>query len=279
MHTWSKYIAVVLFIVLGMSACGPKKNSITVDGVIVEKTLPQLVADVQAKGLDFTTINGKAKFELTHVSSGKSLKVSAVVKIKKDEIIQISFRALFGYEVAVVSLTPDAFYLVDRYNKQYAVEDISEFAKSNSTFNYYNLQSMLTDGLFLPGEEEILPAHYNKFDLSVASNMYLLKVKDDSKTLYNFAVDGNDRIASVLIYNPDKFTLQWSYKDFIESDGFIYPTTMLANLDAKGNRLDIKIGYDKLDINKELEVNIPEPDPQKYKKVTATDIIKQIVGS
>lgn len=276
----NKYIlfSVTLILVVFFSGCRSKKNTITIDGIKIEKSQKELLSDIVDKELQFNTVSGKTKFEVTHVNSGKSIKLSSVIKIKRDEIIQISLRAYLGLEVAVVTVTPDSLYIVDRYNKQFGASDIHQFASSNSTFNYYNLQAMLTNRLFLPGESAVSENLYNKYDLSVASNMYLLKTKDQSKNLYNFAIDGNDRIASTLIYSPDKYTLQWSYKDFIKDEGYVYPTTMLGKVEAKNNRLDVKIAYDKLDINKDLSVEIPSPDPKKYKRGSAISIIKQYLG-
>lgn len=269
---------IVLVLVLILSSCGSKKNAISIGGVIVEKNQKELVTDVLDKELKYKTLSGKTKFELSYAKSKKSMKVTSVIKMIKDETIQISFRALFGYEVAVLTLTPDSIHIIDRYNKRYGSDNISKFASSDNSFNYYNLQALLTNSIFLPGKITVSETNYKDFDFGVNSNMYLLKVKDKSNVLYNFAVDGSDKLASTLIFSPKKFTLQWSYLDFIQDGEYIYPTQMQANLEAKDQRFDIKISYDKLEINKDLVITKPNPDSNKYQKVSVTEVIKQYIG-
>jgi len=270
-------LSAILFLGL-ISSCGSKKNAISVGGMIVEKSQKELLNDITNKELKYKTISGKTKFELSYAKSKKNLKVTAVIKMVKDETIQISLRALFGYEVAVVTLTPDSVHIIDRYNKRYGSDDISKFASSNNTFNYYNLQALLTNTIFIPGDAKITEDRYKDFDLGTNANMYLLKTKDKSDVLYNFAVDGYEKLASTLIYSPKKFTLQWSYANFIKDGDYVYPTEMQANMDARGQRFDVKISYDKLDIDKDMEINIPKPDSNKYQKVSVSEVIKQYIG-
>lgn len=270
---------VSIILILGlMSSCKSKKDIVSVGGVIVEKSEKELLNDINNKQLNYKTVSGKTKFELSAKGSKRDLKVTAVIKMIKDETIQISLRAKFGFEVALITLSPDSIYMIDRYNKKYGVDNINKFASSNSTFNYYNLQSLLTNAVFVPGEKEMKTNSAKKFNLSTTSDLYLLKTKDASNVLYNFAVDGNSKLASTLIYSPEKFTLQWSYKNFIEDGVYTYPTTMDANLEVKSHRLDIKISYDKLDIDQPIEISDPVPSSSKYQKIKISDFLKQYMG-
>jgi len=279
MSNIKKYGALLFIfpLVLLLNSCGSKKNTVSIGGRVVEKTQKELIDDILGSEIKFNTISAKTKFEFTNVNSQKSQKVTAVLKMKRDEAIQISFRALFGYEVAIITLTTDSIHIFDRYNKRYGSEDISKFASSNNTFNYHNLQALLTNSIFLPGESSVNEANYKKFDVGTSSNMYLLKAKDKSDILYNFAVDGNAKLASTLIFSPKKFTVQWSYLEFIQDGNYLYPTEMQANIETTNQRIDLNISYDKLEINADLEINMPKPN-SKFKKIPVSEVIKQYIG-
>lgn len=273
-HNIILFISTILVLCM-VSSCRSAKNAITVGGEVVEKTDKELLTDVVDKELKYKTISGKAKFELAPKDSKRSLKVNAVVKIVKDETIQLSLRAVLGLEMALVTLTPDSIYIIDRYNKKYGSDGISKYAKSNSSFNYYNLQSLLTNTVFAPGETSLNDGNYNKFSVSTNSNMYLLKAKDKSNVVYNFAVGGDAKLVSTLVYSPGKFTMQWSYANFIKDGSYIYPTEMNANMEIRNQRIDTKISYDKLEIDQDVKIADPTPNSYNYQRATISDIIKQ----
>ncbi|MFR9165432.1 MAG: DUF4292 domain-containing protein [Dysgonomonas sp.] len=268
-------IASVCLALLFLNSCHSKKSIVTADGKLIEKSQNELISDVLDQDLKYRTITAKTSLELLPINSKKGTKVTANIKTIKDSVIQISVRLLFGIEGARITLTPDSVYFIDRYHKQYAIESISK-AKSSTkgvSFNFYNLQALLTNGLFLPGEKDIDKSNHNRFDLGTASNMYLLRTKDKSNNLYNFAIDASDRVASTLILSSKRdFTLQWSYNDFIKDGGYLYPTKMEAKVNMRNARFDVNIAYDKLDFNK--DVNIDYTISEKYQRVSVLDIVK-----
>lgn len=251
-------------------------KTITYEGKIVEKSQQELFSDVLNKEINYRTVTGKTTFEFVPANSKKMLKVTTVIKLIKDNAIQMSLRGPFGVEVGRLTLTPDSIFLIDRMNKRYVMEDITKMASSDVVFNFYNLQALLTNNLFYPGESTLTKQSYQKFVLDVASNMYLLKAKDNSGTLYNFAIDGTDRIQSTLIFSPKKnATLQCSYDNFIQDGGFVYPTALLWKVNMDKKRFDAKITYSKLDFNKEIEID--NSVPKKYEKVTIGDVLKAFI--
>lgn len=274
-----KYIyrgAFLLFLAFSISSCRSGKTTVKSDGDLVHKSQTQLLDDVIENELLYRTINGKMNVDLSAANSKKGMKVSAVVKLVKDSIIQISFRGLFGVEGMRLTLTPDTLCIIDRLNKKYVLEDVKQLGASHSAyFNFYNLQALFTNSIFVPGEERVTHAQYKSFNQSIASGMYLLKTSDKSGIIYNFAIDASDRIASTLILSQgSKSTVQWSYSDFIKDGSYTYPTVMKANISAKNIRFDVNMSYSKLNINEQFDVDTSVPS--KYTKVSIQDIVKMI---
>jgi hypothetical protein len=263
--------------IVSMTACGSKRTNVSSDGALTAKSQTALLADVIDKSLKYKDISGKMKLELLSAGSKSSFGTSAYVKVVRDSIIQLSIRPFFGYEALIVSVTPHSLCIIDRVHQQYALENITDLRPSYGVyFNYYNLQALLTNALFLPGLQQVDESNYDLFDVSEAANMYLLKTADKSGMFYNFAVDSSDRIASTLILSPEKgYTVQWSYSDFVKDADYIYPTRMQANVDIKQRRLDLKIAYSKLDINTNLSVD--NAIPSKYAKVPISKLINTLM--
>ncbi|NDW17705.1 DUF4292 domain-containing protein [Dysgonomonas sp. 216] len=261
-----------VLLLLMVTACGSKKAIVGSSGSLESKSKKQLISDVLNEELRYKAISGKVDIEFQAANSKKGFKTGSFMKLVRDSVLQISIRPFLGVEAMRLTLTPDSVFMIDRYNKKYAAESMTGLS-SKIVFNYYNLQSLLTNALFLPGQQNITEDEYKNYDVDIASGMYLAKVKDKSGILYNFAIDASDRIASTLIFSPEKlYTLQWSYNDFIKDANNIYPTSMTANVEVKDMRMDVKISYQKLDIDKEVKIDYSVPN--KYEKSSIRDIIK-----
>lgn len=258
-----------------VTGCKSKQTSVNTGGKLETKSHNEVINDVLESELKYKTITTKGSLELKKGNSGK--KMTTVFKIVKDSIIQASVRPMFGMEAIRVSFTPDSILIIDRLKKQYVAESFanSEMIK-NLDFNYSNLQALFTNQLFVPGKKEVSKGDYKKFNLSTTSDVHLLQTKDKNDLLYNFAIDASNRIASTLVYNEaKKFTLQWSYSDFVTDGKNIYPTSMVAKVDVAKNRVDVGINYTKLDIDKEL--NIDNSIPSKYTKVSFIDFMSSYI--
>lgn len=269
-----KSIATVLFVTFSLlliSGCKSKKT-LTTGGELEKKTHKEVVADALKSEINFKTITSKGNIELK--SGNSSNKVPAVFKLIKDSVLQVSLRIpILGGEALRMDMTPESIVIIDRMKKQYFSENFkdSEFLKQLD-FNFYNLQALFTNKLFVPGKREIEYDDYNKFIISMANELYMLQTKGKGSLSYNFAVDASDHIVSTLIYNEKQnMSLQWSYTDFIKDNELTYPTTMQAKIDIAKKRADIIISYNKLEIDKDF--NVDTSIPSKYAKVTFKDLL------
>ncbi|EGK00242.1 MULTISPECIES: DUF4292 domain-containing protein [Dysgonomonas] len=267
-------IAVLLFIISALfagSSCKSKKI-ITTGGTLEEKSHNRIIEDALFSEVKFKTLTTKGNVEFK--AGNSSQKVPAVFKMVKDSILQVSIRIpILGGEAMRLTITPDSIFMVDRMKKQYIAERFKDSkAIAGFDFNFYNLQALFTNKLFIPGNREVTEKDFQKYDISSANDVYMLKTKGKGDLLYNFAVDATNHVASTLIYNEKKkITLQWSYNDFIKDNNLVYPTNMQAKVDVAKRRVDINITYDKLEIDKSFSIdNSISP---KYTKVDFSDLI------
>jgi len=253
-----------------VSSCKSKKTVAT-GGDLEKKSQTRIVSDAVASELKYKTLTTKGSIEFK--IGGSSKKSTTVFKIIKDSVLQASIRPMLGMEAFRISFTPDSVIILDRLKKQYIAESIKESKlMANFDFNYYNLQALLTNQIFIPGNKQVSEADYSKFNITATDDVYMLQTKDKGNLLYTFAIDASDRVISTLIYNEKKsVTLQWSYTDFIKDNNAMYPTNMNAQVDIAKKRLDIGIVYNKLDIDKDLDVD--SSVPAKYTKVDFTELM------
>ncbi|GAB6008158.1 lipoprotein insertase outer membrane protein LolB1 [Dysgonomonas reticulitermitis] len=264
-------VLIVMFSLLLVSGCKSKKT-LTTGGELTNKTHKEVVADALKSEINFRTITSKGSIELKSGSS--SNKVPAVFKIIKDSVLQVSLRIpIIGGEALRMDMTPENIVIIDRIKKQYFSENFkdSEFLKQLD-FNFYNLQALFTNKLFVPGKQEVEYNDYNNFVVNVANELYMLQTKGKGSLSYNFAVDATDHIVSTLIYNEKQnLSLQWSYTDFIKDNELTYPTSMQAKIEVVKKRADINISYNKLEIDKDFSVDTSIPS--KYAKVSFKDLL------
>ena len=267
-------IAVLLFIISALfagSSCKSKKI-ITTGGTLEEKSHNRIIEDALSSEVNFKTLTTKGSVEFK--AGNSSQKVPAVFKIVKDSILQVSIRIpILGGEAMRLTITRDSIFMVDRMKKQYIAERFKDSkAIAGFDFNFYNLQALFTNKLFIPGNREVTEKDFQKYDISSANDVYMLKTKGKGDLLYNFAVDATNHVASTLIYNEKKkITLQWSYNDFIKDNNLVYPTNMQAKVDVAKRRVDINITYDKLEIDKSFSID--NSISSKYTKVDFSDLI------
>lgn len=74
------------------------------------------------------------------------------MKMVKDSAFQLSVQPFLGIEIFRIELSRDTIKVVDRMNKRYMIENYSNLqGQTPIEFNFYNLQALFTNHLFIPG--------------------------------------------------------------------------------------------------------------------------------
>ncbi|NDV79279.1 DUF4292 domain-containing protein [Dysgonomonas sp. 511] len=271
----NKIIAFVLIFasILLFDSCKSKKIIGGGENALIEnKTHSQIIEDVLNAETEFRTIYTKGNVKIG------SKKLPAVYKMVKDEVIQVSVRMpIIGSEVARMTMTSDSIIILDRMHKQYVAENFKNSSLTKGfDFNFYNLQALLTNKLFVPGVKEIAKSQYSKLEIGTTDNMYLLQAKDKSGTQCVFSTDASNRIQWTLIANEKKnIAMKWTYRDFIKDGSNIYPTLMEAVVGINKKEIGLEVSYNKLEING--EVSIDNSISSKYKKVSFKELVENFI--
>ncbi len=224
----SQYLVTLLLLVfVGIYSCKPKERILQADSELEDKTNSDLFEDILIKEMNYVTFSSKMNMSF---STGKRvLNSRATLRIVRDEGIQLSLQPVFGIEMFRLYLQPDCIIILDRMNKRYVHESIDDIKKQFPIgFDFYTLQSLFTNALFIPEQTTISTSDYRKFKYSKSSDNYLMSARDKkSKIDYSFCVNGNDQITLAQLYMSAKnYALDWSYDEFVLMDNLFFPLQM-----------------------------------------------------
>lgn len=265
----------LLAVIVLMPACKSKKKAVDTNGYTKNWEESKAVDDVLGNAFDFKSISTKGNLELKIGESGK--RVGANYKIIKDSIMQVSVRVPILGEAFRVDLTPDRVVIIDRLKGLYASESFADSKVLKSVdLNYYNLQALLTNNLFIPGKKKVEKSDYSKFKINAGGDMLMLQTTGKPDLMYNFAVDASEKIISLLVTKKSlDNTLQFTYSDFVKHDNTqFYPTLLVGSINMGKRALTLAISYTEFDVdNKNLTVDTSIP--KKYKEVSLSELLEQ----
>lgn len=170
---------------------------------------------MQEQAFKYETLTARLNVDLNLPGNNMSSRVD--LKMVKDSAFQLSVQPFLGIEVFRAEISVDSVKVIDRMNKRYVADNYANLkGQTPIEFNFYNLQALFTNRLFLPGQQGISPKQYSRFKLKQDGPAAEIQVKDVMGLLYTFMADGEEKILSTCISEPsDRYALQWDYADFV----------------------------------------------------------------
>lgn len=221
-----------------------------------------------------------AKMKLDIQVDGQDISVNGNLRMKKDEVIQLSIVPLLGIEVAKIDITPERILLLDRFNKQYVEVPIEELRTLMHTdLDFYSLQALFFNELFVPGKKKLDKELLRTFTLSKRDMQgeTILQIQGANHFIYRFttlAAEGRLIESSILARGEDSFS--WKYADFRPLAGKDFPSTM--NMALKAGRKSLKAGFGLSRMSTKADWESRTPVPKKYKPMDIQELLKQLLG-
>ena len=228
-----------------------------------------------------------AKIDFTVNTGSKDITLDGQLRMRRDEVIRLQISPFGLVEVARLEFTPDYVLLMDRMHKTYVkggYDDIG-FLRRNG-LNFYSLQALFWNQLFVPGKDKIGETEYAMYDVETTPMRRILY--RNGRMLFAWSVNdktpGEGRIsqASVSYDDPKNGAskLEWSYGDFQAMGSKAFPYDHQATLSTaavKGGKpvkVRMKINKVTADDSWEAQTSVSA----KYKEVSAEDVLEQITG-
>lgn len=273
-HHLLKYCAsLLLLLFIGMYACKSKEKIIQADSALEHKANSKLFEDIMYKGLKFNTFS--SKLSMTISTGTKTVSSKGNLRIVNNEAILLSVQPLFGIEMFRLYVEPDHLIVLDRMNKRYVKETFDDLTEKNSIgFNFYSLQSLFTNNLFVPEQSSISASDYRKFKYSETSEQYVLSASDKKSNIdYSFSINGNDQITLTQLALPKKnYSLHWNYSQFSLMRDLFFPHKMMVVASTQKNKLNASFSLS--DINLETQMDLETTIPSSYTKMELSEVLK-----
>jgi hypothetical protein len=275
MRKTSKYLFFILLIATFFYACkSPESLRISLE----KKEKEERIRELLQHAILYDTFSGSLKLSIKPGENSKSSSVDAYLKIKKNQAIELSLRVpIIGMEVAKVSITPEQILIIDRINKQYFRESMNRIQEEISfDFDYYSLQALLTNHLFIAGKATIEETDFNSFQLIEDEFQAILNNTDSQGINYDFATDYTRRILHAEMYKEKSETnLIWVYRNFgLASNNRLFPMQMNMALHLPDDTFAMNFSFNRVDINEPFIPNTAIPN--RYQQISLEQVVKLI---
>ena len=276
---------------LAMAGCGSKRaategTSSTVDkhngGNVQALAFVQKVANQKV-----STQNIVGKMSLNVQMGSKNITVPGSLHMRYGEVIRMqAFIPLLGSEVGRIEFTPDYVLVIDRMHKEYIKEDYNkvDFLKSNG-LNFYSLQALFWNQLFMPGTTSISDANLLDFGVTEAGNSKNITLKKGNLNIVWNADNTNGRIstakATYSSLTQGKSSLNWTYSNFKAVAGKTFPAYQKFTFatTAIKNQSNISLTIDMDGVKTDSKWEAKSEISKKYKKIEATDVFGKLFGA
>jgi hypothetical protein len=221
-------------------------------------------------------LTSKIKAKIT--SGGKDISTGGNLRMKRDEVIQISLvDPILGItEVARLEFGKDRVLFIDRVHKRYAdvpYTSVDFLQKANIDFN--SLQSLFWSELFKPGASQVQASDFKiaKADAKNVNIDYTDKVLN-----YQFVATAADALLSkthITGTTSSAYSLSCDYDDYTEFNGKKFPKDIILSIvsAAKTNKIELQLSSISQNSNWATHTDTPSG---KYTKVSADELFKSL---
>lgn len=276
---------------LAMAGCGSKKAATEGTSSAVDKHNGgnvQALAFVQkVANQKVSTKNIVGKMSLNVKMGSKNITVPGSLHMRYGEVIRIqAFIPLLGSEVGRIEFTPDYVLVIDRLHKEYIKENYNkvDFLKNNG-LNFYSLQALFWNQLFMPGTKSISDANLLDFGVTEAGNSKNITLKKGNLNIVWNADNANGRIstakATYSSLTQGKSSLNWTYSNFKAVAGKMFPAYQKFTFatTAIKNQSNISLTIDMDGVKTDSKWEAKSEISKRYKKIEATDVFGKLFGA
>ena len=268
--------------VLLLAACGSRRKALEAGGTpdAVDhsaQAIERVVKQVNDHRLTVGSVT--ARLSLALESGDKSVSVGGHLRMKRDDVIQVSLVALGLIEVGRMEITPDYFMVVDRMGQQYvkASFDDIDFMRSNG-IDFFTFQSLFWDELFVLGDKGEAPAS-KQFEKSREGQDVKLVSHDGGQVVLTFLADaarGLVRSTSFSGQDDSAPALDWQYLDYGELNSQPFPTRMQVQLNQTSK--PVKATFSLSNVKADGKWETRTTPGKKFTQVSPETVFRRIMN-
>ena len=250
-----KYIGLVFLVFL--ISC-KSKSALATGTASKTLTADKIIAGHYNNNKDFKTIYIKSN---AHYEDKKqSQKVTAEIKIKKDEMILVSVRFL-GITMAKALITPTQVKYYEKLNGEYFEGDYSSLSKWLGTdLDFQKVQNMLIGNAI----DDLKKGQYAA---TIEEKLYKLEGGADSSTRKTYYFESEKYLVKKeqIAQQAKNRALQIIYPAYLPYNEVSLPTGLEIEASNNGQKTTIDVNYTSVTLNEEL--SFPYSVPDDYERI------------
>lgn len=250
------YIALVL-VFATLASC--KTAAVVAEGkATTDMAAASIIKGHYANSKDFKTVYIKSSAQ--YEDDKQSQRVTAEIRIKKDEQILVSVRFL-GITMAKALITPKSVKYYEKINSSYFEGDYAMLSRWLGTdLDFEKVQNMLIG-------QAMDDLHKASYTATVDKKYYKLERSDPGNTQKFFYFEGeNYLIKKQEISQPSQQRdLTVSYPGYAQYSGTLFPVGLLIEASQAKGKTMINVDYDTVSFDEEM--SFPYSVPSGYERI------------
>ena len=206
--------------------------------------------------------NNKKEFSTLYIKSNahyedekQSQKVSAEIKIKKDEKILISIRFI-GITMAKALITPTEVKYYEKINNSFFQGDYTTLSRwLGSDLDFSKVQNMLLG-------EALDDLNKGKYTANIVDQMFKLKDSTDVNTIKEYFFESDKYLIKKqqITQRAQDRSLEIAYPNYADFNQILMPTNIIIDAIHNKAKTNIAIDYNTITFNEDLSFpyNVPE---------------------
>jgi len=245
--------------------------------VATKSTNADYLAKVQSHRVTEKNITAKIKCSVS--MTGKSVTTSGSLKMRRDEVIQISLLdPILGFtEVGRIEFAPENVLIIDRINKRYVDVKYSEWGMlKNANVDFNSLQSLFWNEIFQPGTQQISTEAFT-FDNAGADSLNI--VFKNNLLKYNFRASKQSALLGKTTIVPNassNYRLDCDYADFTPYQSSQFPKDIFLSF-LNGKQV-MSLGFKLSNIKNSDDWEPHTTVSSKYTKTDADRLFRNLIG-
>ena len=225
------------------------------------------------------------KMTLNVKMGSKDVSVPGALRMRRDEVIRIqAFIPILGSEVGRIEFTPDYVLVLDRMHKEYIKADYNQldFLRDNG-LNFYSLQALFWNQLFLPGSNKVSEGDMDKFNVSATSEFQTVSLHRGNMD-YTWSADVTGRIAKAKVCHSStshgNSTLDWDYSRFVSVGSKFFPARQSFSFSSTAikGKGTTSVVIDMDDVKTDEKWDARTEVSSRYKKIEASDVFGKLLN-
>lgn len=235
------------------------------------------VSAVNNKRSGLDQVTGKMSLSLKY--GEKSVGIGGNIKMKRNDVIQLSLQFLGMMEIGRIEMTQEYMLILNRHGKQYMKTNYSDipYFKQNG-ISFFTFQSLFWNELFCLGGNDKMPEAKSFTEQQQGEDIVLSNAS--KQVALEFLVNVLNATVQQTTIMPanSPTTLQWNYAEWAKVSNKQFPSNMTLKANYKNAMVEANIRLSRLRSDEKWTDTRTNFDTKKYQQITLQQALAMLTS-